>query len=229
MKHIALLFFMLVMAAHAEEATETSGKLMNVADFVGNKWASVCAYGTYPNQSGVCISDNYQSPQCPTIEFNGTVYGTHAINANVSSFSYHAASGNCYGPYHEYTYNPEIIRPVESGGDFLYAASFSGALCPYGEYHLNGTCYPLNETSQFGCDAGSHMTVTSDASFMGPKKEKPRCNGDYDLYNFVSGTNSPSYLDSRIYPLYNGTLLVWGGCSVCCQRYDKNTLYCQSR
>ena len=210
MRRIAFVFLLFSVTAYADDLSDTSGELMDVSYFRGTTWGPLCPYGQYHDPDGNCINNDYQSPQCPDIETNNTTYATHVVNANVSSFLYHEASGNCRGAYIEYTYNPNLIQPVESGGDFLYAASFSGALCPYGQYHLDGVCYPLDKTSQFGCDAGSHMTVATDASFMGPKKEKPRCNGDYYLYDFVTGTDSASLDDSKIYPLYNGTLLVWG-------------------
>ena len=217
MKAIALIFLLICTTAHADDTVaETEGELMSMASYAG-----ICGYGLYHNPDGDCVTVTEwtsESTQCPKIKINNIEYPTHVIDAFDSMFMHPESSGNCLGMYSKYAYDSEYIVPVESGGDFLYSVTSYAGICGYGEYHLNGVCYDLSELTdetRFGCDAGSHMTVATDASFMGPKDKltnpkEPRCNGDYSLYDFVVGTNSPSLEDSRIYPLYNGTLLFIG-------------------
>ena len=227
MKAIALIFLLICTTAYADDTVaETEGELMSMASYAG-----ICGYGLYHNPDGKCVTVTEwinESPQCPTIDINGTIYPTHVIDAFDSMFMHPESSGNCLGMYSKYAYDPEYIVPVESGGDFLYSVTSYAGICGYGEYHLDGVCVAYGseiadggcgecaadeKTGQIVCNA--HMTVATDASFMGPKDKltnpkEPRCNGDYSLYDFVVGTNSPSLEDSRIYPLYNGTLLFIG-------------------
>ena len=78
-------------------------------------------------------------------------------------------------------------------------------MCGYGKYFLDGACHDVeSESANQGCDAGAHMTVATDASFMGPNRDAPYCNGDYHLYDYITNT------ENRIYPIYHGTLLFIG-------------------
>ena len=227
MKAIALIFLLLCNAVYADDAaTETDAVLMDLPSYAG-----ICGYGLYHDADGNCVTVTEwtnKSPQCPKIKINNVEYLTHVVDAFDSTFMHPESSGKCLGMYSEYAYDSEYIVPVESGGDFLYSVTSYAGICGYGEYHLDGVCVaygseiadggcgecaPDEKTGEIVCNA--HMTVATDASFMGPKDnlnnpKEPRCNGDYSLYDFVSGTNSPSYYDSRIYPLYNGTLLFIG-------------------
>ncbi len=216
MKGLALLSLLLINTAWAEDGTETMGGLMSIPNFAG-----ICGYGMYHNPDGECVTMSQwvaESTKCEPIQINGVSRPTYQFDVNVSTFLRHEPSGNCRGLYSNYIYDSDLITPVDSEGDFLYTVTNYAAICGYGEYHLNGTCYDidtLTEETRFGCDNGYHKTVATDASFMGPKEfvtnpNEPLCNGDYLLYNFVDGTDSASYDTARIYPMYNGTLLFVG-------------------
>ena len=221
MKILAMAFLLFATAAHSEDTTETDAILMDIANFPGRTFAGICGYGMYHNPAGECVTMSQwvsESTKCEPIEINDVSYPTYKIDLDVSTFLWHEVSGNCRGLYSEYTYDPNLLTPIESSGDFLYTVTNYAGICGYGQYHLNGTCYEigkLTEETRFGCDTNYHKTVATDASFMGPKEfvtnpKEPLCNGDYLLYNFVDGTDSESYDTARIYPMYNGTLLFVG-------------------
>ena len=225
MKHIALLFLLFATAAYAEDTSETNAVLMDVANFPSRTYAGICGYGKYHNPDkkspDQCITRAQwvdKSPNCSAITINNVSYSTYTVDIDVSSFMYPEPSGNCRGLYSAYIYNPDLMIPVESGGAYLYTVTNYAGICGYRQYHLNGTCYNIDKLTpenRFGCDVGYHKSVATDASFMGPKEfvtndQEPLCNGDYLLYNFVKGTYSTSLDASRIYPLYNGTLLFVG-------------------
>ena len=209
MKILALAFLLFATVAHAEDVTETAGELMVIPNF-----ASLCGYGMHRNPAGDCISADYQSPECATITIGDTTYATHRIDVDTNTFRFQEVGKHpCLGSYSLYAYDGNIFTTIESSGDFLYTVTTYAAICGYGEYHLNGTCYKvdnLTEEERFGCDTNYHKTVATDASFMGPNLSEPFCNNDYYLYNFVDGTYSESYDNARIYPMYNGTLLFIG-------------------
>ena len=175
-----------------------------VGDFLKN-FASqgpvLCGYGYLRAADGTCaqINSDYQSPECPLIDGAHT----HLINLDTNSFRYLEFSEHkCLGMYSIYQYNPNIFVDVPSTGDYF---AFGPSMCGYGEYNLNGTCVKtVSSDAQQKCSSGSHLTVATNASFMGPRDEAPRCNGDYTLYNFVTDTSD------RIYPLYVGTFLFIG-------------------
>ena len=209
MKVLALGFLLFATVAHAEDVTETAGELMVIPNF-----ASLCGYGMHRNPAGDCISADYQSPECPIITIGDTTYATHRIDVDTNTFRFQEVGKYpCLGSYSLYAYDGNIFTTIESSGDFLYTVTNYAAICGYGQYHLNGTCYEigkLTEEERFGCDTNYHKTVATDASFMGPNLSEPFCNNDYYLYNFVDGTYSESYDNARIYPMYNGTLLFIG-------------------
>ena len=208
MKRIFLLFLLIPTAAIADDTSnvvpETFGGLMT--SFVGTaNLPTLCGYGYSHTPDGTCVEINatYQAAECPKIEIDGVFYNTHRINLDTNTFRYPEPSEHrCLGMYSLYYYNPDIFVDMASTGDYF---AFGPSMCGYGEYNLNGTCVAVSSTdAQQKCNSGSHMTVATNASFMGPNREDPRCNGDYTLYDFVTQTSE------RIYPLYVGTYLFIG-------------------
>ncbi|MDW2994989.1 MAG: hypothetical protein R8N24_03110, partial [Alphaproteobacteria bacterium] len=94
--------------------------------------------------------------------------------------------------------------------DGLLNITTSAALCPYGQYHLNGKCIEYtSQTAQDGCDTNYYMTVADQASFMALFPYSPVCLGTYTEYDYVADTNN------SISPLFVGTLLTTGGAALC--------------
>ena len=162
----------------------------------------ICPYGQY-RYNGECISFTTNHTDCTDYFDNNN---GHLITLDVSTFRF-PESGDlkCYGPYSTYNYDDARIQPVSSKGDFLYNMTKSAPICGFGQYHLNGTCYTYNDADSTGkCKSDYHIMGAPDSSFMRPITEKPYCNGDYSLYNYVTGTFN------TIYPMYHGTLLLFG-------------------
>ena len=67
-----------------------------------------------------------------------------------------------------------LFLPVIIWGGAAYATedgllniTTSAALCPYGQYHLNGKCIEYtSEAAQDNCNTDYYMTVADQASFM---------------------------------------------------------------
>ena len=205
-----LIFLIVALPVFAQDVTgvdvETTGEIMTSFEGRSGWLPPLCAYGEYHAPDGTCISVDYQSPECPTITIDSVEYATHRVNLDTNTFRYQEyATYTCWGMYSLYTYDPEIFVGMVSGGDFYDYGLGNPAICGYGKYSLDGECIEYtSETAQAGCDDGSHMTVAYDSSFMGPNKQAPWCNGDYDLYDYIVDAQH------RIYPLYNGTLLFVG-------------------
>ena len=205
MKGVFVIFVVLfTTVSYAEDTvTETYGDLMTSFENRSGWLPTLCNHGYYHAPDGTCVSIDYQSPECPTITIDSVEYSTHRVDLDTNTFRYQEyAEHTCLGMYSLYTYDPEIFVGMVSTGDFY---DFGPAICGYGKYNLDGNCVEYtSETAQAGCEDGSHMTVAYDSSFMGPNKEEPWCNGDYDLYDYIVDAQH------RIYPLYNGTLLYIG-------------------
>lgn len=188
----------------AEDAgVETYGTIMSSFEGRSGWLPTLCDYGYYHAPDGTCVSVEFQSPECPEIVISDVSYGTHRVDLDTNSFRYQEyAEHTCWGMYSLYTYDPEIFVGMVSTGDFY---DFGPSMCGYGKYFLDGACHDVeSESANQGCDVGAHMTVATDASFMGPNRDAPYCNGDYHLYDYIANT------ENRIYPIYHGTLLFIG-------------------
>ena len=205
MKNCALLF-LLIYIPNAYSAT-----LINFG-------AALCGYGQY-NYNGTCTDLDTNHNSCKDLFSN---HSGHLISIPISTFRF-LESGDipCYGMYDFLRYNSDILRLINSGGDF---STTNGMICGYGKYHLNGECYSYSEETAIGaCKTNYHLIGTHDASFMGLQRSEPYCLGDYYLYNYPE----------LIHPIYNGTLLTFGSpigvvidmktdsCSVNSNRYYK--------
>jgi hypothetical protein len=188
MKPIALIFLLIPISANCAELL-TFGP-------------AICGFGQY-RYNGTCTDFDINHSDCAKYFENNN---GHLITLDVSTFRFtESGARECYGPYSTYSYDKTRIHPVSSKGTYLYTVTKSAPICGFGQYHLNGTCYTYNDADSTGkCKSDYHIMGAPDSSFMRPITEKPYCNGDYSLYDYATGT-----FDS-IYPMYHGTLLLFG-------------------
>ena len=169
---------------------------------------SICGYGMY-KYNGKCVSQQTHQDRCKKIDG----HNSYLLTLDLRTFIFTELGTNkCQGAYSIYNYPQNRLLPVQSNGSFLYAMNKSADICGFGQYHLNGKCYDFDASDATGnCKEEYHLMGAPDASFMSKNKEKPWCNGDYTLYNFVSGIDgATTFANARMYPMYHGTLLIYG-------------------
>ena len=169
---------------------------------------AICGFGMY-KYNGKCVSQQIHQDGCKKIDG----HNSYLLTLDLRTFSFTELGTNkCQGAYSIYNYPQNRLLPVQSTGAFLYGMGQSGKICGFGQYHLNGKCYDFDASDATGnCRNDYHLMGSHDASFMSKNKEKPWCNGDYTLYNFVSGIDgATTFANARMYPIYHGTLLLYG-------------------